>query len=250
MKKNLELKFNMEDWITILKQIRLEPTNPDLDFSPSYKKEVIARNEEKEIFTDFFSGLKKKREEHKDAIRDAKIHWKPHPFPELIDVPQTKNGLVAKTIYNWLENIAQKELYSTLLEVNGRPNYQEIVRRISSESRRDNVVIDLDYEKNEDSLLNIFKSAIALCPPAQVQEAFEYFAKEYNQLDKIDSKQETKDKENEILSGFHKDMRQCDMFGTGEADSIIYNLWHVTDVPIRAMIAVTKYIKNESKQTV
>jgi hypothetical protein len=252
--KKLELKFNMEDWIKILVQINLEQTDPETKklggFSPSYKKEVIARNEEKKIFAEFLSELRKKKADNKKAIDAAYGRPDSHPFSELLELPKTKNGLIARTIENNIKKIEQKDLYYHLLENNKIPNYQELVWRMSSESRRDNVVLKYDISKNEDSLLHIFQSAIALCPPAEVQSAFEYFAEEYAELDNIDSKKETEEQRDIILSEFHKAMRQTDMFGNGHACSIVYNLWHVSDIVINAMIAVTEHVKELKKEKV
>jgi len=249
--KNLKLKFNMEDWIKILSSINLKETDPETKevggFSPSYKKEVIARNEEKKIFTEFLLELKKKKADNKQLISDS--YGKEHPFPELLSLPKTKNCLIESTIRNVLKNIENKDYYYALLKNNNQPNYQELVWRMSDKRNRDNVVLDYDIFKNEDSFLHIFQSAIALCPPAEVQSAFEYFAEEYSELEKIDSKKEARDKEDEILSSFHKAMRQTDMFGNGHACSIIYSLWHLTDIPIRALIAVTEHVKELKTKT-
>ena len=231
----------MEDWIKILSSINLKETDPEQNklggFSPSYKKEVIARNEECKIFTEFLSELKKKRAD------------KSQSSTEVIGLPETKNGLIVRTISSILKSIENKDYYYALLKNNNQPNYQELVWRMSDKRNRDNVVLDYDIFKNEDSFLHIFQSAIALCPPAEVQSAFEYFAEEYSELEKIDSKKEARDKEDEILSSFHKAMRQTDMFGNGHACSIIYSLWHLTDIPIRALIAVTEHVKELKTKT-
>jgi hypothetical protein len=252
--KKMELKFNMEDWIKILVRINLEQTDPETNrlggFSPSYKKEVIARNEECKIISQFLSDLRKKKADNKKEIDAAYKQPNMHPFPELLELPQTKNGLIARTIKSYLEKLEQKDLYYHLLENNKIPNYQELVWRMSDENRRDNIVLKYDMSKNEDSLLRIFQSAIALCPPSEIQIAFEYFAKEYEELENIDSKKETEEKRDEILSNFHKAMRQTDMFGNGHASSIIYNLWYVSDIVIRAMIAVTEHMKELKKEKV
>jgi len=227
----MKLKFNMQDWLAILSSIRLEESDPNQDFSPSYKKEVIARNEEKKIFTQFLAELKKKKSDNK----------------ELIDVPETKHQLIERIIRNILNDEKNKKYYYTWLSNNNVPNYQELVWRMSDENRRDNVVLKYDIFSNEDSLLSIFQNAISLCPPAEVQSAFEYFAEQYAELDKIDSKKETEEQRDIMLSEFHKAMRQTDMFGNGHACSIIYNLWHISDIVIRAMIAVTEHVKELEK---
>lgn len=240
MTKKMKLKFNMEDWIKILSKINFTETDPNQEFSPAYKKEVIARNEEKKILSQFLSDLKEKKTVNKKIIDNS--YGGNHPFPEAIEIPETKNGLMARIITNIIEKIESKDFYYNLLKNNNQPNYQELVWRMSSERRRDNVVLRTDFSTNEDSLLVIFQQAIALCPPKDVQDAFEHFASEYEKINGIDSKSETEEKRNEMLSTFHKAMRQTDMFGNGHACSIIYNLWHVTDIPIRAMIAVTEHV--------
>lgn len=118
---------------------------------------------------------------------------------------------------------------------------------MSDDHRGENVCISIDFNKGEDSLLQIFKSAIAMCPPASVQSEFEYFADQWSQLDAIDSKQEEKEKRSEILQDFHKAMRQTDMFGSGHACSIIYELWCVSSIVYRAFIAVTEHVKEEKE---
>lgn len=244
MKRKLELKFNLEDWLSILSSLNLKETDPESgDFSPGYKKEIIARNEEKKIFQAFYDSLKQKRTENKDIIREARINSKPNPFPELIDVPETKNNLVARNIWSLIEAQENNELYGRLLEANNVPNYQKLVWGISDQRRRDNVVMQYDFRKNEDSYICIFQSAIMMCRPCDVQNAFEYFAEEYSKLESIDSKKESEEKKNEILSSFHKSLRQTDVFSSGHIDSIIYNLWHVTDIPIRIFITVTEHVK-------
>lgn len=235
--KDLKLKFNLEDWIKILSSINLKETDTNQDFSPSYKKEVIARNEEKTIFREFLLELKKKRAENKGQL-----------FYELIESPYTKNGLVERTIRRLVSTEENRDFYYKLLDANGEPNYTELVWRMDNQRNRNNVVLDYDIFKNEDSFLHMFQHAIRLCPPREVQEAFEYFAEEYSQLENIDSKKEAKEKEDEILSSFHKAMRQTDMFGNAHACSIIYNLWQVTDLPARAFIAVTKHVKALEKE--
>lgn len=207
--KKLELKFNMEDWIKILSYIRLTETDPeqksDGGFSDSYKKEIISRNKEVKIISQFLSDLKKKKNDNKDAINKA-YGQNEHPFPELLELPETKNGLIARIIYGILEKIENKDYYYHLLENNKQPNYQELTWRMSGEKRRDNVVLDYDIFKNEDSMLHVFQNAIALCPPSEVQSAFEFFIEEYSQLEKIDSKKKTKEKKMKFFPVFTK---QC-----------------------------------------
>lgn len=238
----------MGDWLKILPKLNLTDTDPESKrlggFSPSYKKEVIARNEENEIFRNFLADLTKKYKANKKAISDA--YGKDYPFPELIEVPETKNRLIERrNIWSFIEKYENKELYYTLLKNNNQPNYQDLVWNMSHERRRDNVFIPLDFHKNEHELFHIFQSAIMLCPPANIQSDFQYFAEQWSELDGIDSKKETEDKKNEILSEFHKAMRQTDMFGNGHASSIIYNLWHVSDIVYRAFIAVTEHLKEK-----
>lgn len=250
--KNLKLKFNMEDWIDILSSIHLKQTDPEQEgFSEGYKKEIIAKNLEKKIFSEFLENLEKKKAENKELIRNASKIFKAHPFPELIDIPKTKNKFIEGIIlHSFFKKIENKEYYYKFLEVNKKPNFAKLIYGISSESRRNNVVFHYNSHKNEDSYLNIFQSAIALCPPYDVQNAFEYFIDEYKQLEEIDSKKETNEKRNQILREFHKSLRQANMFGNGHVESIIYNLWQATDVPARIMIAVADYINEEKMQKI
>jgi hypothetical protein len=247
MKRDLTLKFHFKHWLDILSVINLTDGDPEDKrlggYSEGGKKRVIARNEENKIFRDFLSELKQKYQDTKETIKAA--YGKDFPFPELIELPKTKNNLIESTIWRVVEDIKNKELYYTLLENNGKPNYQNLVWRMSNDHKRDNVYINTDFNKGEDSLLHIFKSAIAICPPANVQAEFEYFRNEWEKLEGIDSKKEAEEKREEILVSFHKSMRQTDMFGNGHACSIIYELWCMSDIVYRALIAVTEHIKEQ-----
>lgn len=231
----LQLKFNAKDWISILSKLNLSDTDPEDKkyggFLEHEKPRVIAHNEERKIFREFLADLKKKKE--LDSLT-------------LIDMPITKNNFISSSIWNIVEKYENKNLYYyTLLKNNQQPNYQKIVWQMSSDHKRNNACITLNYNKNEDSLLHIFKSAIAMCPPVDVQSAFKYFAQQWAQLDGIDSNKEVQEKRNEILSSFHKDMRQTDMFGNGHACSIIYELWCISNIVYRAFIAITEHLKEE-----
>jgi hypothetical protein len=239
----------MGHWIDILSNLNLTDTDPEDKryggFTESEKKNVIARNAERKIIRDFLADLKKKRDENKQVIKDA--YGKEYPFPELLELPGNEKSSIRNAVWRIVEKYENKELYYTLLKNNNQPNYQQIVWRISDDHRRDNVVIKLDYSKNEDSLLHMLKSAIMLCPPASVQNEFEYFAEQWAELENIDSKKEEKEKRSEILSEFHKAMRQTDMFGNGYACNIIYGLWDISDIVYRVLIAVTEQLKEEKE---
>jgi hypothetical protein len=249
--KKLELKFNLKEWIGILSKLNLTDSDPEDKRYGGYleheKPRVIARNEENKIFRDFLAELRQKYSDNKELINSS--YGKEFPFPELISLPETKNNFIRPHIWRIVESYENKELYYTLLKNNNQPNYQRLVWKMSDDHRRDGVCISINHAKGEDSLLHIFKSAIALCPPASVQSEFEYFAEQWAQLDGIDSKSEAEEKKSEILQEFHKAMRQTDMFGNGHACSIIYELWCVSSIVYRAFIAVTEHIKEERNES-
>lgn len=240
----LQLKFNSKEWISILSKLYLSDTDPEDKrhggFLEHEKPGVIAHNADKKVFRDFLDELKQKRQYNKDnGIDDSESI--------LIDCPETKSTLTVSAIRTIVEKFENKELYYALLKNNNQPNYQVLVRRMSDDHRGDNVCIKLDFNKKEDSLLHIFKSAIAMCPPVSVQSEFEYFTEQWSQLDVIDSKQEAEEKRIEILQDFHKAMRQTDMFGNGHACSIIYELWRMSNIVYKAFIAVINHVKEEEE---
>lgn len=181
--KDLVLKFNMEDWIRVLTQLNLKEIKLDEGLLPHEKKEFIEINQDRSIMADFLSDLKKKREDNKELISNARFNKSEYPFPELILLPKTSSGIINRAVNTVIEKLDNRDLYYNLLKNNNKINYQELVYRMSGENRRDNVVLDYDVFNNEDALLRIFQSAIEMSEPSGVQSAFEYFAEEYSKLD-------------------------------------------------------------------
>lgn len=245
----IKLKFNLEQWLSneMLRNVFIKDTDPNQEgFTPSYKKEIIARNEENKVFNEFFTELKKKKTDNKEIISKAYISSQPFPFPKLIEAPKTKNGLVERAIFNRLQKIENKDIYCTLLENHKIPVYQRLVKNLTSNHReRDGVIMSYDVHKGEDSYLNIFRHAILMCPPAEIQSTFEYLSGQYEELNKIDSKEDTKKKQDEIRYDFHKSLRQVDPLGNPNAEMIIWNLLQVTNIPHRAIKAVIEHVKEE-----
>lgn len=248
--KDLALKFNMEDWIEILPNLNLKQVTISEDLSKESKKHFNEVNKDRQDILEFYQKLKANKEANKELIREAYVNSKPFPFPALINLPKTKTSRIPKAIIQFINKVENKELYYALLKNNKRPAYQELVWRMSPERRRDSVFFETNYEKHEFEFFRIFQSAIAMGNPHEVQNAFEYFIEEYSKLDKIDSKKELEEKTNEMLSSFHKAMRQTDMFGNGHSDSIVYNLWCVTDIPIRVFTTVANHIKKQTTEKV
>jgi hypothetical protein len=123
------------------------------------------------------------------------------------------------------------------------PNYQKLVWNISNDYwKKENVYLSDGGKPDNESYLNIFKSTIALCNPVEVQTLFEYLSEQYLEIQKIDSKKETKEKYDEFCYDFHKSLRQTDALGNGHAESIIWNLLQVTDIPHRAIKAVIEHV--------
>ncbi len=245
----LKLKFNLEQWLSheMLKCLPLQDIDPNGFHGEPYQKKVINENADKKILSEFRQRLKKTKDENKELIRQKYIHSEPFPFPELIEAPELKH-IYSRIISN-LEKIENRELYCTLLRNNDIPVYQSLVEDLSSEHKsRKNIFFSYSVHNGEDYYLGIFKHAILICPPAIIQSTFECLAEEYKKLDKIDSKEKVKQKEEEIRYGFHKSLRQADPLGNSHVEMIIHNLMNITDLPHRAIKTVIEHVKELKKE--
>ena len=249
----MKIKFDLIDWCSpeVLECIPLRDRDPNDFKGESFKKKIIQENEDRKILRSFLEGLKLKYKQNWEVINNYKVrvnHLVENPFPELIEIPETKSLYV--TIGNNIKN--KKDIYYQILENNNVPNYQELILSISSDYRRKgSVPLLCNIHSNEDSYLAIFKSAIAVCNPHEIQQLFEYLSDEYMAIQKIDSKKESEEKYNEFCYSFHKSLRQTDAFNNGHAESIVWNLLQFTDIPHRAIKAVIEHVssKEEIEQT-
>lgn len=257
--KELVLKFNLDDWLDRSKignrMLNIIPhMDTDVeqmlkrDHSEGFKKKFLLENKERAIARDFIKSINDKYKENRELI--LAHQWsqdKPVALPELIEFPKTK--ILYDTILINIKKVGNEDIYYKLLENNNIFNYHEKLKTIRSESRRDNnVTMYYDVHNGEDNYMGIFLSAIAMCPPAEVQSEMEYLATEYKKILKIDSKKKVEEKEEEFRYNFHKSLRQTDPLGNPHAESILWNLLQFTDIPHRAIKAVLDYeIKFKSK---
>jgi hypothetical protein len=241
MKKSLEIKFNLGQWLSheLLSILPTKEIESKSFGDEKYDKRIIAENEERIVLKKFISELKAKKEENKEVIKKAYIKSEDFPFPELILLPKFK--IIESKIMNNLEKIENKDLYCSLLAHNKIPCYYNLVDRMSSDYRGRGVFMSADL--SDERYLHIFRHAIAICSPHSVQSQFEYLAEEYKSLDKIDSKEKAKAKESEIKYDFHKSLRQVDPLENPHAEMIIWNMLQLTDVPHRAIKAVIDHVK-------
>jgi len=246
MKKDIKIQFTMQEWLNHSLYFLIKRLTNLVDVSTfetgPMKIKVNEENEERKRVREFLDNLKKKEEENKDLIREA--GWNNHPFPEMLELPETKH--LYRRIRSELNKYENKDHYCQLLQNNKIPCYYKLVWQLSDNiSRRNSVYIPLNFSKGEDSYLNIFQHAIMLCPPHEVQSTFEHLLEEYNSLELIDSKEETKNKEEEIQHDFHKSLRQTDALGNGHAESIVHSLMTLSDVPHKAIKAIFSHLKDE-----
>ena len=249
----MKIKFDLLDWCSpeVLECIPFKDVDPDIFKGENFKKKAIEENEDRKIVRSFFEGLKLKYKQNLESINNYRYRINgltENPFPELIELPETKH--LNSRIFQKIKN--SKDVYYKLLENNNIPNYHGLVSCISSDYRRKgSVPLLCNIHSNEDSYLAIFKSAIAVCNPHEIQTLFEYLSEEYNAIQKIDSKKEAEEKYNEFCYDFHKSLRQTDAFNNGHAESIVWNLLQFTDIPHRAIKAVIEHVssKEEIEQT-
>jgi hypothetical protein len=244
MKKDIKIQFTLEQWIsqyaTKCMNALLKDVDPSTLRTDTFKVKAEEENEDREIVREFLEGLRKKKSDNRELINSTGFNN--HPFPELIELPQTKH--FHKRFMNEMEELAHETLYCQLLLNNKIPCYYKLFWSLTDDHRRRNsVCMSLNVHKNEELYLSIFQHALKLCPPSQVQTTYEYLFEQYEALEKIDSKEEAKTKEQEIRFDFHKSLRQADMLGNGHVDSIIHNLLNLSDVPHRAAKAVFQHIK-------
>jgi len=223
----MELKFTNKEWLSykLLALIPLKLIEISDDTTDDYRKKWAAENLERINFKTFIDELKVNKTEDETLIK----------------APETK--YLQKRIISNIKKFENKEIYSTLLQNNNIPAYQNLVNSISSDHRRRGVCMSIDWTKNEDSYLDIFRHAIMICPPSEIQSTFEYLTEQYAEIEKIDSKDETKQKINELRYDFHKSLRQVDPLGNPHAEMIIWSLLQVTDIPHRAIKAVINHVK-------
>ena len=241
MKKNIKIKFNLSDWLETISILPTKEIDPKFFHNEKYQKKQEIENEERKQLKEFISELKVKKEENKEIIKEAYVNNKQFPFPELIEMPNFK--LLEPLIIRIFERVENKDMYCLLLKNNNVPCYYELIDRMSSDYKSKGAFIPLVIQKNEDSYFNIFRHAIAICPPSEIQSAFEYLAEEYEKILKIDSKSEAKEKESQFRYDFHKSLRQVDPLGNPHGEMIIWSLLQVTDVPHRAVKYVIEYVK-------
>lgn len=247
MKKDLKIQFTMEQWISSDAQKCVNIFLKDIDTSTfeadAFKTKTEEENEDRKVVREFITALKNKKTENRDLINSS--GWNNHPFPELVEMPKTKH--LHKRIMNEMEKFLHKTMYCQLLFNNNIPCYYKLVWSIKDDYRsQKSVCMSLNIHKGEDTYLEIFQHAIMLCTPSVVQSTFEYLSEQYDAIDKMDSKEEAKKKEDEVRHDFHKSLRQADPFGNGHAESIIHNLLNLSDIPHKAIRAVFKHIKEKT----
>lgn len=251
---NIKLLFTLEQWLSaeVLRCLPYKDLDPETFRSSEMKAKCIAENKEKAKLRKFLGELKSKKEKNKKIIDEAYIKSQPTPFPELIPIPKiysksTNNGnveILIPRILGCMEKMENKDIYKTLLKNNGIPCYAKLIDRILAERPEK---IRFNYSIDEDPYINIFRHAILMCPPADVQSEVEYLKNEYEKINKIDSKKESKEKEAELQYSFHKGLRQGDPLGNPHAEMIIWELLQLTDIPHRILKAVIKHTSKEKE---
>lgn len=231
----MQIKFTLEEWVS-WEMVRILPPMKEFEisdeFSESEKKDFELRNKERISFKCFIDDLKVKKKEGKEISTD------------LIEAPKTK--FYERQLLNKIKELANENIYNTLLKNNNIPSYKELVNNLTDDHRRRNgVIISLNLSKNEDLYLDIFRHAIMICQPSEIQSTFEYLIDEYEEAEKLDSKEATKEKIQEIQFNFHKSLRQVDPLGNPHAEMIIHSLMNLTSLPHRAIRAVIAHVKEE-----
>ncbi len=254
-KNNIKILFTLKQWLSseVMGCLPTKDTDPERFTGKSFREECRAENKEKAELRKFIDGLKEKHKQNKKEIDEAYIKSKPDPFPELIEMPEIystttdgkKVGILMRRIWGYVEQIENKDVYKTLLENNKLPCYTELMDRILSDRPEK---IRFDYEFKEDPYINIFRHAILICPPSNVQSTVEYLKEQYEKINEIDSKKECKEKEEQLRYEFHKSLRQGDGLGNPHAEMIIWELLQFTDIPHRILKAVIKHTSKKQKQ--
>ena len=237
------LTFNDKDWIGLHRYLSIKKTNPEKFTNEKYKTKCISENTEIDLFDNFISELRATQNKNKDFIREEYIHCRKYPFPALIEIPENK--FIGDIIIRFIEEKENEEWYFKYLKNNNIPCYSQCIDRITNERWG----IRYKCDMKDEPFVHIFRHAINICSPNVIQEQMGYLFTQYKELDKIDSKKETEKKRNEINYEFHKSLRQCDPFGSPNAEMIIWNLLQLTEVPYDIIFTIYKHF-NKKKETV
>lgn len=247
----MELKLTLKDWLSHQMAnaipIKILPAYQDEEADNKTARESM--NSEKEVVINFLIELKQKR---KDAIAvntvvresgvGTYIDWQNDET--LYFIPEGTSNL-QKIVMRNLEKYENKDIYLSLQKNNNIVSYYDLINRTTDDtSNRRGIYIPVNIHKNEDSHLSIFRHAIMMCPPSEIQTTFEYLTKDLLEVDKIDSREERQKRRNQISAEFHKSLRQNDPLGNPHAEMIIYNLIEFSRIPFLIMETIVKDTNN------
>jgi hypothetical protein len=250
--KNMKLLFTLEQWLDYY-MLACLPTKPyvekvdpnerklsavELKHKKEFQAKTAAENKDKEIMAQFIQKLKGIKELHKDINNRDHQNDPKHPLTKLYEMPKIVH--MEYRVFSIMEKIENAEKYKTLLKNNNIPCYSQLIKRLGHD--RSEIRFSVDEDDNGYYLFNIFKSAIGMCPPSAVQSTGEWLRDEYKKISKIDSKQKSQEKEEELQHDFHKSLRNADPLGHGPAESIIHDVMNMTDMPHRIFKAVINHI--------
>lgn len=246
MKKKITIQFHLSTWLSheISKVLPLKQTDPEVFNGDSYKEKCVEENEERRILKEFIEDLRLKYKENKELIRAAENDYSkrtPHPFPDPIPYPVTVTFHAHKRLLSAIER--DNQLYVQLLNNNNIPCYYELIERVTDDhNRRRSIAFPLSTEEDR-SYCRILQCAIQLGSAKEFQSCMESLEGEYEKLEKIDSKKDASEKQDQIWHDFHKMLRQTDALGNGHVDSLIWNLLYLTNLPHRIFKALIEYVK-------
>lgn len=247
----MEIKLTIKDWLSYQMSdampLKLLPVIKNEDSEDRTGRESM--NAEKEVVINFLIELKNKRKDviaANTAVRESGVgtyvDWANdetlYPFPE------GANNIKRITMNN-LKKYENKEIYLNLQKNNGIVSYYDLIKRITGDiSNKRGMYVPINLHKNEDSHLSIFRHAIMMCLPSEIQSTFECLSKDLLEAYKIDSKEEMKKRRDEISADFHKSLRQIDPFGNPHSEMIIYSLLEISRVPFLVIESIVQETNN------
>lgn len=244
----MELKLTLSDWLshnmTDIIPLHIMPIKEDDEDDIKQHREKM--NSQKELIKKFLKELKEKRSEIIKACKDSLdigeryIDWKSDET--LYTFPEEASDLKRIALNN-LEKYEHRSIYLNLMKHNNIVSYYDLINKMTTNiSSKRGVYIPINFK--DEPFLVIFKNAIMMCPPSEVQSTFEYISEQLLEAYKIDSKEEMKKKRDEISADFHKSLRQVDPLGNPHSEMIIYSLIELSEVPFKIIESIVQETNN------